>query len=116
MTEKFFGSATRVPLTGAQSFLAHYLPVTPLIEATGVASVPIHLKNETVLPTGSFKARGALYDPSETLRRRHVSEVVASSTGNHGAAVAWAAKVLGVAATIFLPTNPNVVKKKLMGA
>jgi threonine dehydratase len=37
--------------------------------------------------------------------------VVASSTGNHGAAVAWAAQQLGVRATIFLPRNPNPAKK-----
>jgi threonine dehydratase len=40
-----------------------------------------------------------------------VSEVIASSTGNHGAAVAFAAKALGLNATIFLPENPNPVKR-----
>ena len=45
-------------------------------------------------------------------RSRNVREVTASSTGNHGAAVAWAAKNLGVAATIFLPANPNAVKRQ----
>jgi threonine dehydratase len=39
-----------------------------------------------------------------------VREVVASSTGNHGAALAYAARHLGVPATIFLPANPNPVK------
>jgi threonine dehydratase len=37
--------------------------------------------------------------------------VTASSTGNHGAAVAYAAQVLGLPATIFLPANPNAVKR-----
>jgi threonine dehydratase len=41
-----------------------------------------------------------------------VEEVTASSTGNHGAAVAFAAKTLGIPATIFLPSNPNPVKRK----
>lgn len=39
-------------------------------------------------------------------------EVAAASTGNHGAAVAYAAKLLNVPAVIFLPENPNPVKRK----
>ena len=40
-----------------------------------------------------------------------VQEVIASSTGNHGSAVAWAAKLLGVKARIFLPMGCNPVKR-----
>jgi threonine dehydratase len=40
-----------------------------------------------------------------------INEVVASSTGNHGAAVAWAAKLLGIKARIFLPAGCNPVKR-----
>lgn len=69
------------------------------------------LKLETVLPTGSFKPRGALFALASRLAAGGVEEVVASSTGNHGAAVAWAAKTLGVPATIFLPTGANPVKR-----
>ena len=72
----------------------------------------VHLKVETGLPTSSFKPRGALYALSVNLARRQVEEVTASSTGNHGAAVAFAAKTLGVPATIFLPSNPNPVKRQ----
>lgn len=71
----------------------------------------MHLKLETELPTGSFKVRGALWALARRLREGDVTEVVASSTGNHGAAVAWAADRLGVAATIFLPSDPNPVKR-----
>ncbi len=46
------------------------------------------------------------------MARGAVAEVVASSTGNHGAAVAWSAKTLGLCATIFLPANPNPVKRR----
>lgn len=72
----------------------------------------VHLKLETDLPTSSFKPRGALYALAVNLARRRVEEVTASSTGNHGAAVAFAAKTLGIPATIFLPSNPNPVKRK----
>lgn len=74
--------------------------------------MPVHLKVETSLPTASFKPRGALYALAVNLARHQVDEVTASSTGNHGAAVAFAAKTLGVRATIFLPTNPNPVKRQ----
>jgi len=63
------------------------------------------------LPTASFKVRGALWALSEKLRTAPVKEVVASSTGNHGAAVAYAAQKLGVKATIFLPEKNNPVKR-----
>jgi threonine dehydratase len=53
-----------------------------------------------------------LFALAQALGSRKVAEVTASSTGNHGAAVAWAAKTLAVPATIFLPANPNPVKRK----
>jgi threonine dehydratase len=45
------------------------------------------------------------------MNRAQVVEVAASSTGNHGAAVAYAAKQFGIKARIFLPTNCNPVKR-----
>ncbi len=98
----------------AQKLLAEYLPVTPLISCPPLArgNAEVHLKLETVLPTNSFKPRGALYALATQLRRHPVQEVTASSTGNHGAAVAFAAKTLGISATIFLPSNPNPVKRR----
>jgi threonine dehydratase len=97
----------------AQQLLARYLPTTPVAVARSLSQpgVTVHLKLETSLPTGSFKPRGALYALAVSLTRRRIDEVVASSTGNHGAAVAFAAKTLGVPATIFLPSNPNPVKR-----
>jgi len=71
----------------------------------------VSLKMETELPTGSFKVRGALYTLMVTSNGRAIREVVTSSTGNHGAAVAYAAKALGVKVRIFLPANANPVKR-----
>ncbi|HTU32662.1 MAG TPA: pyridoxal-phosphate dependent enzyme [Candidatus Acidoferrum sp.] len=96
----------------AESLLASHLPVTSLIPVAGLAPSVVHLKLEIELPTGSFKFRGALYALATWLRAEAVAEVTASSTGNHGAAVAWAARVLGVPATIFLPKYPNPVKRR----
>jgi threonine dehydratase len=106
-----------VPLSAirqAQEFLKQHLAQTRLVAAPSISRRSggnVYLKLETDLPTGSFKPRGALYALSVNLARRKVREVVASSTGNHGAAVAYAAKLLGVPATIFLPENPNPVKR-----
>jgi threonine dehydratase len=103
----------------AQQFLRRYLPVTRLIDATSLSQKTgskVLLKLETEQPTGSFKPRGALWALSRNLERRHLREVVASSTGNHGAAVAFAAKLLGIRATIFLPENPNPVKRARIAA
>lgn len=98
----------------ARRLLDQYLPVTPTVPAPSLSrpGMPVHLKVETSLPTASFKPRGALYALAVNLARHQVDEVTASSTGNHGAAVAFAAKTLGVRATIFLPTNPNPVKRQ----
>ena len=71
----------------------------------------VWLKLEADLPTGSFKVRGALWALATQLARGRVEEVVASSTGNHGAAVAYAGKLLGVKARIFLPVGCNPVKR-----
>ncbi|MFZ3266579.1 MAG: pyridoxal-phosphate dependent enzyme [Terriglobales bacterium] len=98
----------------ARGLLDQYLPVTRTVPAPSLSrpGVPVHLKVGTSLPTGSFKPRGALYALAVNLALHQVEEVTASSTGNHGAAVAFAAKTLGVPATIFLPTNPNPVKRQ----
>jgi threonine dehydratase len=71
----------------------------------------VWLKLEAELPTGSFKVRGALWALATRLTRGCVEEVVASSTGNHGSAVAYAGKLLGVKARIFLPAGCNPVKR-----
>ncbi|HKE09028.1 MAG TPA: pyridoxal-phosphate dependent enzyme [Candidatus Acidoferrum sp.] len=101
----------------AQKLLTDYLPLTPLVPCPALdrAEGKLHLKLELQLPTASFKPRGALYALAVNLRRRSIEEVTASSTGNHGAAVAFAAKTLGLRATIFLPANPNPVKRQRIG-
>jgi len=102
------------PIREAQQLLRQYFPPTPLVRAPslGGPNADVYLKLETALPTGSFKPRGALYALIKNLQRGKIDEVAASSTGNHGAATAFAARTLGVPATIFLPEDPNAVKRK----
>jgi threonine dehydratase len=96
----------------AQSLLARHFGPTPIARAASLSSPArdVFLKIETGLPTGSFKVRGAIYALSVNLARGAMAEVVCASTGNHGAAVAYAAQQAGVRATIFLPADPNPVK------
>jgi threonine dehydratase len=76
-----------------------------------IAGGDVHLKLETEQITGSFKLRGAFNSLSlldDDSRRRGV---VASSAGNHGLGVAYAAKSLGINATIFVPATAPRVKR-----
>ena len=97
--------------TGKQMAHPHFGP-TRLVRASSLSTPgrDVYLKLETELPTGSFKVRGAVHALSVNLSKGGVRSVVAASTGNHGAAVAYAGRQLGVPAVIFLPTNPNPVK------
>jgi len=96
----------------ARSLLAAYFEPTPLVRAESLTKPGrgVYLKNETLLPTGSFKVRGTIYALSRKLARGPLPEVIAASTGNHGAAVAYAGQRLGIHVRIFLPANPNPVK------
>jgi threonine dehydratase len=108
-----------VAIRKARAFLAKDFAVTRLIAAPFLSKQTgkhVFLKLETELPTGSFKVRGALYALAARLKRERVREVIASSTGNHGAAVAYAAKLLGVKARIFLPAGCNPVKRARIAA
>ena len=103
----------------AQRFLAGRFARTRMIEAPFLSresGKSVFLKLETDLPTGSFKVRGATWGLAQAMKRGKIEEVVACSTGNHGAAVAYAAKEAGIAARIFLPTNPNPVKRGRIAA
>jgi threonine dehydratase len=98
----------------AQEFLARYFAPTRLVAAPFLSKrtgKSVHLKLETELPTGSFKVRGAFYALAAGMKKGNLRGVVASSTGNHGAAVAYAASEFGIAAKIFLPVNSNEVKR-----
>jgi threonine dehydratase len=103
----------------AQKFLGKYFAPTRLIAAPflgAAAGRSVYLKLETELPTSSFKVRGAFWALAQRVKRGPIQEVVACSTGNHGAAVALAAKQFGVKARIFLPANCNPVKRGRIAA
>ena len=89
-----------------------YIRRTPVIEADaadfGLQGPPLALKLELMQHTGSFKARGAVTN----LLTRDVpaAGVVAASGGNHGVAVAWAARKTGRPARIYVPEVASPAK------
>ena len=105
---------TTEQVNDARALLRRYLRPTRLIPAERIgrdSDTQIYLKLETELPTGSFKPRGALYALMKNLEQRAINGVVAASTGNHGAAVAYAGRLAKLPATIFLPESPNPIKR-----
>ena len=105
---------TTEQVNDARELLRRFLKPTRLAQAERLGrdtDTQIYLKLETELPTGSFKPRGALYALMKNLEQRSVKGVVAASTGNHGAAVAYAARLAKLPATIFLPESPNPIKR-----
>ena len=87
---------------------------TPLVESamSKQCGYPLYLKLETLQPIGAFKLRGAANAIAGLDQRQRAGGVVCCSTGNHGRAVAYAAKKLGVNATVCLSSLVPEVKVK----
>jgi threonine dehydratase len=81
---------------------------TPLERATEALApgIDLYLKREDVHELGAFKWRGAL-PVLERYRRDGAATVVTASTGNHGAATAWAAARLGLSAIVYAPREAS---------
>lgn len=89
--------------------IAEIVPPTPLLPVE-IVGVQCWVKAECLQPIGAFKIRGAwhaLTSLNEEQRRRGV---VAVSSGNHAQGVAWAARRLGIVATIVMPRDAPQVK------
>ena len=70
----------------------------------------VALKAETLQLTGSFKIRGALNTVAQLTAAERRGGVVTASAGNHGQALAWAARQAGIPAMIFVPENAPIAK------
>ena len=98
----------------AHKFLEKFLTPTRLVRAESLerlSSSQVWLKLEIENPTGTFKVRGALHAVARRLQQSRFDGVVTSSTGNHGAAIAFAARQMKLRSRIYLPENPNPVKR-----
>jgi threonine dehydratase len=111
---------SRERIAATEQAIRRYVRWTPLLKADladfgladiGLTEAPVTFKLEMLQHSGSFKARGAF--ANLLLRKPPTAGVVAASGGNHGVAVAYAARRLGVPATIFVPdiTSPAKVER-----
>ena len=102
---------TGIDLDAAWAVLRRRLAPTPLlptsVEVPALGPVPALLKLETMQPTGSFKVRGALAALS---RLAEGERAVTASAGNHGLGTAWAAGLLGAAATVVVARSASPAK------
>lgn len=98
--------AARARLDG----VARVTPVYRSETLSGLVGRELHLKAENLQRTGSFKIRGAYNRISTLSREERAAGVVAASAGNHGQAVAWAAREVGAKARIFMPQDAPMAK------
>ena len=95
---------------------------TPMWHSRGLADRvggPVWLKCENLQRTGSFKIRGAYTRISRLTDEERARGVVAASAGNHAQGVALAARLLGCAATVFMPESaplPKLAATRAYGA
>jgi threonine dehydratase len=90
--------------------VARETPVYPSETFSRLAHRSVLLKAENLQRTGSFKIRGAFNTIAGLGLEEREAGVVAASAGNHGQAVAWAAREAGIAATVFMPEDAPMAK------
>jgi threonine dehydratase len=84
--------------------------VTPLIDVSRAAGRPLWLKCETLQPGGAFKIRGAYNMVAQLTDEQRRRGVITYSSGNHGQAVAIAARALSAPAVVVMPTTAPKIK------
>ena len=102
-------SPTLAGVERAAAKVAALLPQTPLLPLE-VEGKTIWCKAECLQPVGAFKIRGAWHRLTDLTPEQVAAGVVGVSSGNHAQGVAWAAKRLGIAATIIMPSNAPQMK------
>jgi threonine dehydratase len=102
---------TRAGVRDAAEKIARILPPTPLF-VSEIKGVPVAFKAESLQPIGAFKIRGAWHRLTALDEAARKKGVVAFSSGNHAQGVAWAAKRLGMAATIVMPSDAPRLKRE----
>jgi threonine dehydratase len=98
--------AARARLEG----IARVTPVYGSETVSRLAGREVWLKAENLQRTGAFKIRGAVNKIATLGDEERAAGVVAASAGNHGQAVAWAAREAGIPATVFMPLDATMAK------
>jgi threonine dehydratase len=100
-------------IQAAEDRIRPHLPVTPLLRSSHFSrkfGANVFFKLETLQPTHSFKVRGAFNALVQLSDEQAKRGIVTASGGNHGLAVAHAARVLGIASTVYLPESATEAK------
>ena len=84
--------------------------VTPLVDVSSLAGRRLWLKCESLQPGGAFKIRGAYNMVAQLTDDQRKRGVITYSSGNHGQAVALAARALGAPAVVVMPTTAPAIK------
>jgi threonine dehydratase len=104
---------TLADIRAARERIAGVASVTPVFASETFSRVTgrsVLLKAENLQRTGSFKIRGAVNKIATLSDAERAAGVVAATAGNHGQAVAWAAREAGVPATIFMARDSPTAK------
>jgi len=104
---------TLTEIEAARRGLADVARVTPVYGSetfSRLSGREVVLKAENLQRTGSFKVRGAVTRVAALTETERAAGVVAASAGNHGQAVAWAAREAGIPAAIFVPQDAPMAK------
>jgi threonine dehydratase len=104
---------TLADVRAAAARLEGHARVTPLYRSetiTGLSGRETFLKAENLQRTGAFKIRGAVNTIATLSADERAAGVVTASAGNHGQAVAWAAREAGIPATIYMPVDAPMAK------
>ena len=108
MTETSLIGPTLADFEGARTIVSRVADVTPMETARFMSEIlgsPVYLKCENLQRTGSYKIRGAYNRLARLTDEEKSRGVVAASAGNHAQGVAFAARELGIKATIFMPVG-----------
>ena len=100
-------------IIAARERIGEYLVPTPVHRSahySELTGAKIYLKLETLLPTHSFKVRGACNAALSLTDDELARGMITASGGNHGLALSYIARLLGVSATIYLPKRTPQIK------
>ncbi len=102
-------AAVRAAARGLEG-IAVRTPIVDLPTLTDRLGVPVGVKCEQLQPIGAFKIRGAYTAISRIAREGQARGIVTASSGNHGQAVAYSARLFGLRAVVVMPASTPQIK------
>ncbi|KAF8366821.1 hypothetical protein PRIPAC_84650, partial [Pristionchus pacificus] len=114
-------SVSMASLSGVENgykYIKKELPPTPILTSSTINEMvgcKVSFKSEHLQKTGSFKARGAIYN-MRMAYEKGTKGVITHSSGNHGQGVAWAARKYGIPCTVVVPEGAPAAKVDAIAA